>query len=73
MATWEVTGQQADQTQITQAGQVVTGHVVYFTTGEGNSDSVFVPDGQYNANTVRRLIEARAAIADEVGSLAAGQ
>lgn len=68
-STWQVTGQLADQTQITSAGQVVTGHLVYFITGDGHRDSVFVPDDHYTPDSVRALIAAQAARADAVGQL----
>ena len=67
---WTVTAQVTDQVITTSAGQVVTGTYVYFTTGEGHSASVFVPDEHYNAATVRKMIEAKATIVDEIGKLA---
>jgi hypothetical protein len=70
--TWTVTGVLADQTNITTAGQVVTGKRVYFQTGEGNRDSVFVPDDQYKPATVKTLVQAAAALADQVSTLHSG-
>jgi hypothetical protein len=67
-ATWQVTGQQADQTTFT-GGQPVTGHVVSFITGEGNRDSVFVPDDHYTPAKVKQLIQAQADRVDAVGRL----
>jgi hypothetical protein len=67
--TWTVTGQTADQTQITAAGQVITGTQVYFITGAGNRDSVFVPDDAYTVAAVTTLVKARAQLVDQVGAL----
>lgn len=71
-STWTVTSQLSDQTQITSAGQVVTGHIVYFITGDGHRDSVFVPDDHYTPDNVRTMIAAQAAAADAVGQLSSG-
>lgn len=67
---WQVTSQVTDQLITTLAGQVVTGTYVYFITGEGQEGSVFVPDQHYNAATVRKMIQARADVLDEVYKLA---
>lgn len=71
-ATWQVTGQQSDQSQFI-AGQPVSGHVVSFITGEGWRDSVFVPDDHYTPANVRKAVQAAADRADSVGSLHSGQ
>lgn len=63
---WTVTGQVSDQVVLTPAGQAVTGVYVYFTTGEGQSGSVFVEDAHYNAKTVHAMIAAKATLLDEV-------
>lgn len=68
---WTVTSQSSDQVQVTPAGQAITGVIVYFTSSEGNHGSVFVPDNHYNAATVRKMVQARANLLDEIGSLAA--
>ncbi len=67
---WQVTGQVTDQVRVTDAGQTQVGTYVYFTTGEGHSGSVFVPDQHYNAKTVHSMIAAKALMLDEVGKLA---
>lgn len=68
---WNVTGQVADQTILTNAGQAVTGVIVYFTTGDGHSGSVFIPDNHYTNKTfVHQAIQAKAVLMDEVGKLA---
>lgn len=70
-ATWTVTGQQANQVRFV-AGNPVTGHVVSFQTGDGWSDSVFIPDEHYaNVASTKRAIQAAANIADETGALSA--
>lgn len=66
---WVVTSQVADQIQNTNAGQTVTGTQVYFRTGDGNAASVFIAEEHYNAATVRKAIEAKAALVDEIGNL----
>ncbi len=68
---WHVTGQVSDQTVLTNAGQAVTGVLVYFTTGDGHSGSVFIPDNHYtNKKYVHDAIQAKAVVMDEVGKLA---
>lgn len=68
-STWEVTGQEANQTQF-NAGNPVTGHVITFVTGNGWRDTVFIPDAQYaNVAAVKRAIQAAANLADSVGAL----
>jgi hypothetical protein len=71
-ATWQVTGQQSDQTKFV-GGEPVSGHVVSFKTGEGWHDSVFVPDDHYTPAKVKALIQAAADRADQVGGLSHGQ
>lgn len=68
---WQVTSQVSDQVVLTNAGQAVTGTYVYFTTGDGNSGSVFIADAHYSAAEVKKAVSARAAVLDEVGRLAA--
>lgn len=70
-ATWEVTSQVTDQVIITDAGQPVTGAIVYITTGEGQSGSVFVPDNIYpNATKVKAMLRAKAQQLDQIAALA---
>lgn len=66
--TWQVTGQQETTEQAINGG-FVSGRRVYFTTGNGNGGSVFVPDTMYDADTVRRMVSAAAANVDAIGSL----
>lgn len=68
---WTVTAQITDQVINTDAGQTVIGTYVYFTTGEGNSGNVFVPDAHYSAKKVRQMVHAKAELLDEIGGLAA--
>lgn len=68
---YTVTGQVSDQVILTDAGQPVTGTYVYFTTGEGNAGSVFVPDNIYpNRSRVQAMLREKASQMDEVGRLA---
>ena len=67
---YQVTSQASGQVQVSQAGQVVTGVAVYFVTGNGNSDSVFVPDEHYNPDYVARMVRVRAEVVDTIGQLA---
>lgn len=67
--TWQITGDTPDQYEFDAANNPVTGHRVSFLTGAGRRGSVFVPEDHYNAAAVRQLVAAKAAIADEVGSL----
>lgn len=66
--TWQVTGQ-IEQTQIGANSQLVKGMLVSFTTGAGNSGSVFVPDSQYTPDKVKAAIVAQAAVLDAVSAL----
>ena len=65
---WYVTGQTED-TQITPDGRVEHGVKVLFRTGSGVDSSVFIPNGSYNAESVRTAIAARAAAIDSVSGL----
>jgi hypothetical protein len=66
---WIVTGQDPDQVIVTNAGKPVTGTMVYFATGDGNTGSVFVDDGHYHPKAVHAAVGARAALVDEIGRL----
>lgn len=73
MATsWRVTGDQPGQFDFDGAGTPIEGHRVSFVTGAGSSGYVFVPEAHYNPASVRALIAAKAATADEIASLSAG-
>lgn len=67
-SSWRVTSQ-TEQTQPNGLGQFVQGMMVAFITGNGVRGTVFVPDTQYNTDTVRQLISQKAAALDAVGSL----
>jgi hypothetical protein len=67
-ASWTVTGQM-ETTEFNQQGQVQKGVKVEFTTGQGHTGTVFVPQAQYNPDMVRQLVQARADLMDQVGSL----
>jgi hypothetical protein len=68
-AGWIVTGQDPDQVIVTNAGRPVTGTMIYFATGEGNTGSIFVDDGHYHPKPVHAALSARAALIDEIGQL----
>lgn len=72
MATWRVTSDTPDQYQFDTASSPVLGHLITFITGNGNKGSVFVSNDHYSAPKVRQLVEAQAAIADDVASLSSG-
>ena len=69
---WKITDQVSDQVQNTRAGATVTGVQIYFVTGDGNDGSVFVMDQHYNAANVRKVVQAKANLIDEVGALSHG-
>lgn len=69
---WSVTGQN-EASEVNGAGQLLKGVRIYFRTGGGVDSSVFVPESQYNAAAVRAAIAARAAVVDEIASLAGQQ
>jgi len=69
---WVITGQVTDQVRNTQAGQTVTGVVVYFITGDGNEGSVFIDNARYNQQNVFTAVHDQAALIDGVGKLSEG-
>lgn len=69
---WKITDQVTDQVQNTRAGATITGVQVYFVTGDGNEGSVFVMDQHYTAPNVRKAVQAKANLIDEVGALSHG-
>jgi len=66
---YTVTSQATDQYDFTAPGNPVLGTIVYFTTGEGNSGSVFVPQARYTAANVHKLVAGAAKSLDEVGAI----
>lgn len=70
MAGYQVTRQIPDQFQLNGTGPPVVGIVVEFLTGDGNRGTVFVPDDQYGADSVRQAVAAKAALVDQIGALA---
>lgn len=70
-ASWHVTGDLPDQTFYI-GSQPVTGHLITFTTGNGHTGSVQVPDDQYTPARVRAIIAAKANVVDEINALAEG-
>jgi len=69
--TWQVTGQ-TEYTQVGATGPPVAGVKVFFTTGQGHSGSVFLPNAQYNVANVTAAVQAAAQNMDAVGALTSG-
>lgn len=68
--TWEVTGQLTNQVKNTPTGGTVEGTYIYFITGEGNADAIFVPSNIYpNKKKVHALLAQAAQLVDEIGNL----
>lgn len=68
---WIVTGQ-TEQTQMGRAGTFVPGFVVYFTTNQGHTGSVFVENARYTPDNVTADINVRADSMDAIGQLSSG-
>lgn len=67
---WQVTRQVPDQVRTDITGNSVTGVVVYFTTGQQQSASVFIEDAHYSdADAVRQAIDVKATLVDQVAQL----
>ena len=69
---WKITDQVTDQVQNTRAGATITGVQVYFVTGDGNEASVFIMDQHYTPANVRKAVQAKANLVDDVGALSHG-
>lgn len=67
-AAWRVTSQQETQ-QPGPAGTYTKGVNVYFALDSGEAGSVFIPQAQYNTETVRAAVQARADQMAEIGQL----
>ncbi len=65
--TWQATGA-TPRVQVV-GGQPVSGHLVTFTTGNGNSGEVFVPESVTSVDAARQLVADRAAYLDGLASL----
>lgn len=70
-ASWRVTKDQPDQVWFVNSADV-TGHLISFVTGNGHAGSVQVPDTEYTVPRVKAIVQAKANIVDEVGSLSSG-
>lgn len=66
--TW-VVNSQTPRSKVNGANQVEEGYDVAFTTGQGHTGTVFVPESRYNRDNVRALIAAKAELLDGVGAL----
>lgn len=74
MATsWHVTADLPGQFDFDAAGNPIDGHRISFVTGTGATGTVFVPEAHYNAASVRTMINAKAATADQIASLSHGE
>lgn len=67
---YEVTSISTGQTIADESGNVQVGSIVYFMTGEGNKDSVFVPDNRFTEDNVKAAIRPRAKKVDRIAALA---
>lgn len=71
-ATWSVNRQAADQIDLATSGDPVSGVRIFFTTGLGQTGSVFVPDTQYhNTGVVKEAIQLQADQMDRIAQLKA--
>ena len=70
-STWKVTGQN-QVTEIAPGGTPTQGVRVYYTTGAGQSGSVFVPMAKYTPEGVAAAVAEAAATMDAIGSLTSG-
>ena len=67
--TWMVTRQEPDTFDFRNPGSSAIGTIVYFTTGEGNDGSVFIPDNRLNPKVARELLSHAARLRDEIAAL----
>lgn len=67
---WTITAQ-VEGSQVIPPGRVINGTTVYFSTGNGDSGSVFVPNDKYSVETVTAMVAARAAQLDAIANLSA--
>lgn len=69
---WTVTGQ-SERDQVTPGSAPVKGQQIFFTTGLGQSGSIFIPYARYSdVNYVQSQIAAMAAQLDAVKNLSSG-
>lgn len=66
---YQVIRQEPDTYDFTVPGNPVLGVQVYFSTGGGNTGSVFIPHSKYTPAHVRQIVGAAARTIDEVGNL----
>lgn len=69
---WSVTGS-TETREIAPDGTPVQGVRVYFTTGLGQSGSVFIPQNQFTVVNVRAAVSDKAVLLDQVASLVSEQ
>lgn len=67
---WKVTG--TTETMLPDStGRFVTGYQISFTTGAGNSGTVFLPRDRFTQQAATDAINAHAALLDSVNGLSA--
>lgn len=67
---YEVTNIVTGMTVADQAGNVQVGNYVYYITGQGNQDSVFVTDNRFNEDNVKAAIRPAVRRLDRISQLA---
>jgi hypothetical protein len=67
--TYTITRQATDQYNFDTPGNPVLGTQVYFTTGEGNQGSVFIPQAQYKETVIHTMVASYAKALDTVGKM----
>lgn len=67
---WEVIRQVPDQVRNDVAGTTVTGVVITFTTGLGQTSTVFIEDPLYSdTGAIKQAIDRKAALVDQIARL----
>lgn len=66
---WKVTSQTQQTRAVVGQNAPVPGYTIGFVTGYGVNGTVFVPTGQYSADTVKAAIAAQVAQLDQVSAL----
>jgi hypothetical protein len=67
--TYQIIRQVPDTYDFAVPGDPVLGVQVYFTTGGGNTGSLFIPQAKYNGEYVRTAVAAHAKTIDDIGGI----
>lgn len=67
-ATWTIASQ-SPRSRVDAGGVVQEGYDVTFTTGDGNTGTVFVPGSRYTVDNVRQAVTELADRLDTIGAL----